>query len=948
MDEIVNLASFEFDVTRLNANVDSLRGKMFELGKQQEANKNAMREYQKEINELNKVQKLLENANGESSDAYKENEGRIQALTAAQKANYKVQQDLTQQIKKVGSELTTTTQMQNAYNTSTGQQTTLLNATNKALETNVNNINEARASNKEILAIRNQLNPAIEEEAAQITKLNARLDENNAFIKENASAYEQQKINIGNYTDSIREAAASISPLNGGLSGFIGRAQEAGGVAPLLTGAFAAMRTGIIGMTQAGLAFIATPIGAALAALAVVVAVVVGAFKFMTASMNSTEEGSQKLAKITGTISGLFNGFFKVLKPFGEFLGNVFIAYIEGVGEALDTLATGLGNAAEFLGMDGVAESIRGVQTEVKQSAVAAMELAEAEGELAEAQRESRKTQLQFQKDAEKLRQLRDDESKTVAERIKINDQLGVVLQNQLDAELKLAEVALKVANARLKSEGRTAEALDAQAAAQTEIIDIQERIASQESEQLASLNSLRKEAATQEKERQQKAAEARQKVLDDAVQKIKEETDYYIASQGDKKRSLDDQLKYEQEISSRRLAILEKEYAAGKLSKRAYETEKLNITNELLQKQTEATIANADLELKNIILDNQKKIDANQFYSDAVYQQELDRIKRVNDAESAALKLRLDNGLLNQKEYDLALRELEIKAQGERDTATREREAAQNEKEAADLAIQRELDNTNWEYDFEEKERRLLEERAKEREIAVRAGADMEAFDKLTTQKQKDLAKEVMDNKLELAGQTFANLATIFGKESAAGKALAIAQATMDTFRAANAAYASLATIPVVGPALGAVAAGAAVASGLANVKKITSTKEAKIERPSYARGVIGLSGAGTGDSDSIPVNLSKGESVITAEGTSMFPELLSAINQMGGGVGLNASSSILSQQSITQGADNSEMSAVIANAVYEGSLMGTMRGSESGIVGLSNNRQIQANALN
>jgi hypothetical protein len=45
-------------------------------------------------------------------------------------------------------------------------------------------------------------------------------------------------------------------------------------------------------------------------------------------------------------------------------------------------------------------------------------------------------------------------------------------------------------------------------------------------------------------------------------------------------------------------------------------------------------------------------------------------------------------------------------------------------------------------------------------------------------------------------------------------------------------------------------------------------------------------LTGPGTGTSDSINAMLSNGESVINARSTQMFAPILSAINQMGGGV--------------------------------------------------------------
>ena len=76
------------------------------------------------------------------------------------------------------------------------------------------------------------------------------------------------------------------------------------------------------------------------------------------------------------------------------------------------------------------------------------------------------------------------------------------------------------------------------------------------------------------------------------------------------------------------------------------------------------------------------------------------------------------------------------------------------------------------------------------------------------------------------MAGGALNDMATIMGKESAAGKAAAAAAATISTFSSATKAYDSMAAIPIVGPALGAVAAGAAVVAGMANVKKILSTK--------------------------------------------------------------------------------------------------------------------------
>lgn len=81
---------------------------------------------------------------------------------------------------------------------------------------------------------------------------------------------------------------------------------------------------------------------------------------------------------------------------------------------------------------------------------------------------------------------------------------------------------------------------------------------------------------------------------------------------------------------------------------------------------------------------------------------------------------------------------------------------------------------------------------------------------------------------------------------------------------------------------------AGVASAAGLTAL--ITAAFEAaKAAVKGFAVGGY-VQGAGTGTSDSIPARLSNGESVMTARTTSMFSPLLSAFNQLGGGVPINA----------------------------------------------------------
>lgn len=159
---------------------------------------------------------------------------------------------------------------------------------------------------------------------------------------------------------------------------------------------------------------------------------------------------------------------------------------------------------------------------------------------------------------------------------------------------------------------------------------------------------------------------------------------------------------------------------------------------------------------------------------------------------------------------------------------------------------------------------------------------------------------------KTQLIGNALGQLSNIVGQDTIAGKAFAVAKATIDTYQSAVSAYKSLAGIPVIGPALGAIAAAAAVASGIATVKKIVavqvpnapggsgpspqSTPSGPAERPSAinvtstapVRAATGglVRGPGSETSDSIPALLSDGEFVVNARSTRLFQPILSAIN--------------------------------------------------------------------
>jgi hypothetical protein len=85
---------------------------------------------------------------------------------------------------------------------------------------------------------------------------------------------------------------------------------------------------------------------------------------------------------------------------------------------------------------------------------------------------------------------------------------------------------------------------------------------------------------------------------------------------------------------------------------------------------------------------------------------------------------------------------------------------------------------------------------------------------------------KKRLDEKILAVQATLRIVASLVDQQSVAGKAIAVALTLIDTYQSATAAYKAVVGIPVVGPTLAPIAAAAAIAAGLASVKKIVSTK--------------------------------------------------------------------------------------------------------------------------
>lgn len=150
--------------------------------------------------------------------------------------------------------------------------------------------------------------------------------------------------------------------------------------------------------------------------------------------------------------------------------------------------------------------------------------------------------------------------------------------------------------------------------------------------------------------------------------------------------------------------------------------------------------------------------------------------------------------------------------------------------------------------------------------------------LDRQYSTKTAELEAQVAKKRQTTMASTLNNLASLQNssnkKMAAVGKAAAIAQATIDTYKAANSAYSAMAGIPVVGPALAVAAAAAAIAAGLNNVAQISGIK--------LAEG--GLVKAVTGGVNAVVGEGGSDEAVLPLDNTRAMQRIGDAIGNAGG----------------------------------------------------------------
>lgn len=262
---------------------------------------------------------------------------------------------------------------------------------------------------------------------------------------------------------------------------------------------------------------------------------------------------------------------------------------------------------------------------------------------------------------------------------------------------------------------------------------------------------------------------------------------------------------------------------------------------------------------------------------------------QRIIDEHFLYLELDAKNEIKNKEQLNAELERLELEREKKRlltlEEGSVEYLELANQIKDKELAIEEE--KTQKKLDNLQKQIGATLDAANQVFNAMQAFSDRDKNREMEALKEKGLSEE------EAAKQTDEINRKYFEKN----KSVQIGQAIINTLQSSISAFASLAAVPVVGPALGAIAAAAALAAGYATVQKIQETtytssiKSSSGSTPQgsmYAEGGI-LQGKShnMGGIRTSMGELEGGEFVVNRRATANFLPLLDAINSAGNNKG-------------------------------------------------------------
>lgn len=834
-------------------------------------------------------------------------------------------------------------------------------------------INDLRKQNSDLLKTRNNLNLDNAEHQKLLVQINEQYDRNNQLIKANVSEREQEQMSVGGYTAAIREALNET-----GL--FTGATAQMNQVINISQTIFNTLSVNVVSSAKA-MATATTMTGKLSGALrllrAALISTGIGAFVValgsLVAYLTTAQEGIDRLNRVLTPLRFAFSGIVNVLADVGEAIVNAFSSprdlinsFVDAIRPAGDVIAGMFTFDFDRMnrGFTAIGQNVINMAKGAKDFAQA---LIDGAGEGAELGREYQRLSEQIAREEANIVLYRAEQSRIIKEQNMIAED---ITKSSAERE-RAAQATLDASNNILRAETQLLQLKVAQQAIQRNMSDtladevkLNELVAELDDKatqqlelqttQQNKLNQIRKQATAEQS-----------KAQDEAIKKQNELLDLFVAQQSTRARTMQQDLELEREISERRKEILQAELDAKKISQEKYQAEVIKIENDLLRRQSEIAVENMRREMASVERRVEIEREAERMVTKARFDELVQQEKELSEARAAYEFVRLSEGLITEQEYQDRVTEIRLASERQVQGFMKELKAVENEQRELDLQTQllayeamgasiMEVEALQIE---QQRERDLEAARQKYTDEAMLAQAILNIHaeaDKaqVELEKQKNVAK--WQSNAQLAGA----LSQLLGEETAAGKAAAIAQATINTYLGATQALASLP------PPASFVAMAATIASGIASVAKImgigasTPTISASSPNltatdiatpylealPPFATGGIVDRGVPIrrSNGDNVIITAKKGEVILNEKqqriiGADIFRMARVPGFAGGGMVGASAVQTVVRNQ-----ADKALVES-IGKAVRQGAESGTAVGSQRGISDLSTERYIQ-----
>lgn len=537
-------------------------------------------------------------------------------------------------------------------------------------------------------------------------------------LKEMEKAVGDNRRNVGNYAESVKDGILQTQGLTGGTGALVGQ-----------------MKSGIAGVQAFNAALKANPIIFVVSLVLSLIAII------------------EKMMKRNSELATSLNAAFAPFKVvFGRLLDWI-TGLFEGVAFLLENLAKAVTWLLDKLGL---------ISEETKRAAEEGARLAAQTQKIYQAETAALVPMAQMRREMEELKTLAADQNKSAAERTKLLEQAKDKLHAIRDMELSVLDAKYK----QIKAENQLGYTSDEDARKEQEALAALEAArasyATQEKEMAGQVSGFIKQERDKQAQAAQAAAAKSAKAAEDAA---KREADAQKKAQDAIKAAQDAQLKkYSEAVTAMQLDIAQREIEGAKIS--------------------------------------------------------LQELQAVNDQKIEIETYRRAQGLIGEQEYINNVRQLELEYAAE--VKARKDEEAQKEKDrkALNLENDRALAEVRSNNDLESQLARLDAQKALEIANAEAIGADTAAIEEKYAIMKEERERELNNAKLAMAASTAGQLSELLGKESAAGKAFATAQALINTYLGASKALSQLG-------AWGIPQAAMIIAFGMKQVMSINKTKE-------------------------------------------------------------------------------------------------------------------------